>query len=96
MEPHYTGIVALVIIVSVSAIFLLPVASGPFSAVHGPVTLRAIRLALLLQWTLTFCGKILCPVLRRTFWADFFCLRSEWDQNKITSDVLQLFGFLRC
>jgi len=45
---------SIVVLICALAIFLFPASTGPYSAVHGPVTaLRALHAALAVFWSLT-------------------------------------------
>lgn len=56
---------SLLVILFVLLLFFFPVASGPYSALHGPATaMRASRAAKWIFWIITLCGGL--PLLRRT------------------------------
>lgn len=53
MVRHFGYELALLVILCILGIFLFPAASGPYAAVHGPVTaLRAVRAAARLRWAM--------------------------------------------
>ena len=54
---------SLLVILFVLLLFLFPVATGPYSACHGPATaMRASRAAKFIFWVLILCG---CSLFRR-------------------------------
>jgi hypothetical protein len=69
-SKSFLSLKALIVLVSVVAAFLLPVASGPFSAVYGPATaFRAIREGLQVQSGIMLFGMMaaLLAALRTFF-----------------------------
>jgi hypothetical protein len=61
----FLGVKTLIVLVAVVVAFLLPVASGPFSAVYGPAT--AVREVLQAQSGMMLFGMVLLAALSAFF-----------------------------
>jgi len=64
MGTHFIRASSLLVVLFVLLLFLFPVASGPYSALHGPATaMRAVRAARCLFWLIATCGGGLLPLI---------------------------------
>ncbi len=62
---------AIIVVVCVISIFLFPVAQGPYSAIHGPVTaLQAVRAAIRVRLSIVAAAFRRAPLLT---WFFMFC-----------------------
>ena len=90
-----TRALSLVALLCILSIFLFAAPSGPYSAVHGPVTaLRAFHGSLAMFWSIATAASLLV-CMQVAHLATRWCLGFSWDMSSCSSR-LYLSAKLRC